>query len=66
MHYKEDLQSFTRIIKAHDFRKLLFGAGIAAKLSATLFKVSSILLNLTDVVDVTNMKSPLPTIDADM
>lgn len=54
------------IIYHETFLKLLFGAGIAAKDSATFFKVSSNLLNLTEVVDVISMKSPLPTIDAEM
>ena len=47
-------------------RKLLLGAGIAAKESATFLKRDSNLLNLTEVVDVTNMNSPLPTTDAEM
>lgn len=50
----------------HAFRKLLLGAGIASKLSATDFKDPSSLLNLIDVVDVINMNSPLPTIDAEI
>jgi hypothetical protein len=39
---------------------------MAAKESATFLNEPSSLLNLTDVVDVTSMNSPLPTTDAEM
>jgi hypothetical protein len=48
------------------FRRLLLGAGIAAKESATFLNCPSSLLNLAAVEEVTSINSPLPTTDADM
>ena len=51
----------------HDtLRRLLFGAGIAEKESATLLNVSSNFLNLVAVVVVISINNPFPTTDADM
>jgi hypothetical protein len=49
-----------------NLRKLLLGAGIDAKLSATSLNIPSNLANLAVVVDVTSINSPLPTTDVDI